>query len=104
MVLLVNPYNPYPFILLNLILSYIATLQAPNIMMSQKRQKSKDRMRPDYDKDVNVKTEIHIEYLVKKLRDIKSHQALFFKTLEKLMSRLISMNPISQKITEVLDY
>mgnify|MGYP004703433791 FL=1 len=75
-VLLFSPYDPYPFILLNLILSCIAALQAPIIMMSQKRQETKDRIRSEHDYDVDVKTETLVEHLVKELRELKSQQVL----------------------------
>ena len=54
-------FDPYPFILLNLVLSCVAALQAPLIMMSQNRQEEKDRRRAENDYKVNLKTEIMIE-------------------------------------------
>lgn len=59
--------DPYPFILLNLILSCIAAIQAPIIMMSQNRQEQKDRQRNENDYKVNLKTEIIIQDLHNKL-------------------------------------
>ncbi len=56
-----QPFDPYPFILLNLVLSCVAALQAPLIMMSQNRQEEKDRRRAENDYKVNLKTEIMIE-------------------------------------------
>ncbi len=64
---LTNPYDPYPFILLNLVLSCIAAIQAPLIMMSQNRTEQKDRRRAENDYKVNLKTEIIIEDLHMKL-------------------------------------
>ncbi len=67
-------FDPYPFILLNLILSCIAALQAPIIMMSQNRQEEKDRERAKMDFQVNLKAEQEIRTLQKKLDHILDHQ------------------------------
>lgn len=67
-------FDPYPFILLNLILSCIAALQAPIIMMSQNRQEEKDRERAKKDFQVNLKAEEEIRILKKKLDHILEHQ------------------------------
>ena len=66
-VLVSKPFDPYPFILLNLVLSCIAALQAPIIMMSQNRQEAKDRLRSENDFLVDQKAEIIIEELYKKI-------------------------------------
>jgi uncharacterized membrane protein len=66
-VLLTKTFDPYPFILLNLILSCIAAIQAPIIMMSQNRQEAKDRMRSENDYKVNLKAEIEIRTLHEKI-------------------------------------
>jgi len=66
-VLLTRPFDPYPFILLNLILSCLAAIQAPVIMMSQNRQEAKDRLRAEHDYQVNLKAEIEIRQLHIKL-------------------------------------
>lgn len=65
--LIVRPFDPYPFILLNLVLSTIAALQAPIIMMSQKRQEQKDRLRAENDYRVNLKAELEIRQLHEKI-------------------------------------
>jgi uncharacterized membrane protein len=65
--LLTQPFDPYPFILLNLILSCLAAIQAPVIMMSQNRQESKDRVRAENDYKVNLKSEIEIKTLHEKV-------------------------------------
>lgn len=62
-----RPFDPYPFILLNLVLSCIAAVQAPIIMMSQKRQESKDRLRSENDYQVNLKAELEIRQLHERL-------------------------------------
>lgn len=66
-VLIKKPFDPYPFILLNLILSCIAAIQAPLIMMSQNRQEMKDRIRSQNDYKVNLKAELEIRQLHEKL-------------------------------------
>ncbi len=60
---LARPFDPYPFILLNLVLSCVAALQAPLIMMSQGRQEAKDRLRSENDYRVNLKAELEIRHL-----------------------------------------
>lgn len=65
--LFMKPFDPYPFILLNLILSCIAAIQAPIIMMSQNRQEEKDRRRSENDYKVNLKSEIEIRTLHEKV-------------------------------------
>ena len=65
--MLVNPLDPFPYILLNLILSCLAALQAPIIMMSQNRQEAKDRLRATHDYEVNLKAELEIRMLSSKL-------------------------------------
>ena len=65
--LLSQPFDPYPFILLNLILSCLAALQAPVIMMSQNRQEEKDRERSRHDYQVNLKAELEIRMLHEKI-------------------------------------
>ena len=67
MFLLRRPFDPYPFILLNLVLSCIAAIQAPVIMMSQNRQEAKDRLQAEHDYQVNLKAEIEIRQLHIKL-------------------------------------
>lgn len=69
-ILAVNAFDPFPFILLNLVLSCVAAIQAPLIMMSQNRQEEKDRRRAENDYKVNLKTEIMIEDLYDKVNAI----------------------------------
>jgi uncharacterized membrane protein len=69
-----RPFDPYPFILLNLILSCIAAIQAPVIMMSQNRQEAKDRLRSEYDYRVNLKAELEIRHLHEKLDHLLVNQ------------------------------
>lgn len=78
-----NAFDPYPFVLLNLVLSCVAAAQAPLIMMSQNRQEEKDRRRAENDYKVNLKTEILIEDLYKKVNRILAKQEALAKLLEK---------------------
>lgn len=81
-ILATKAFDPYPFILLNLVLSCVAAIQAPLIMMSQNRQEEKDRRRAENDYKVNLKTEIMIEALYDKVNAILAKQA----QIEKLLS------------------
>jgi uncharacterized membrane protein len=70
-------FDPYPFILLNLILSCLASIQAPIIMMSQNRQEEKDRERAEWDLKINEKAEAEIREISKKLTILMTqHQGL----------------------------
>lgn len=75
-------FDPYPFILLNLVLSCVAAIQAPLIMMSQNRQEEKDRRRAENDYKVNLKTEIMIEDLYDKVNTILARQSALEKQLQ----------------------
>ena len=72
--LMKKPFDPYPYILLNLVLSCLAALQAPVIMMSQNRQEEKDRIRAENDYQVNLKAEIEIKILHEKLNHLITDQ------------------------------
>jgi uncharacterized membrane protein len=69
-----DQFDPYPFILLNLVLSTLAAIQAPIIMMSQKRQEAKDRLRSENDYRVNLKAELEIRHLHEKIDHILTRQ------------------------------
>ncbi len=74
-ILLTNKaYDPYPFILLNLILSCLAAIQAPIIMMSQNRQDQKDRKRSEHDYKINLKAELEIKLLSEKIDHLLVNQ------------------------------
>lgn len=81
-VLASNAFDPYPFILLNLVLSCVAAIQAPLIMMSQNRQEEKDRRRAENDYKVNLKTEIMIEDLYDKVNIILAKQSSLERRLD----------------------
>ncbi len=80
-ILATKAFDPYPFILLNLVLSCVAAIQAPLIMMSQNRQEEKDRRRAENDYKVNLKTEIMIEDLYDKVNSILAKQSQIEKLL-----------------------
>jgi uncharacterized membrane protein len=94
-------FDPYPFILMNLILSTIAALQAPIIMMSQNRQEEKDRMRSENDYLINLKAEMQIRSLHQKMDLLLEEQikTLFdtqekqFILLKELNAKLDKLNP-----------
>ena len=77
-----NAFDAYPFILLNLVLSCVAAIQAPLIMMSQNRQEEKDRRRAENDYKVNLKTEIMIEDIHGKMNRILARQAILMKLMK----------------------
>lgn len=81
-ILATKAFDPYPFILLNLVLSCVAAIQAPLIMMSQNRQEEKDRRRAENDYKVNLKTEIMIEALYDKVNAILARQSALEKQLQ----------------------
>ena len=78
-----NQIDPYPFILLNLVLSCIAALQAPIIMMSQNRQSQKDSLRNQNDYRIDLKSELILEELHDKMEHILDNQQKIIKELEK---------------------
>ena len=72
--LFIKPFDPYPYIFLNLLLSYLAAIQAPIIMMNQNRQEAKDRLRVMHDYQVNLKAELEIRQLHQKPDHLLSNQ------------------------------
>ncbi len=84
-----NPFDPFPYILLNLILSCLAALQAPIIMMSQNRQEAKDRLRATHDYEVNLKAELEIRMLNSKLDDYIQTSLQQIKHLEEQQEKLL---------------
>ena len=78
-----NAFDPYPYILLNLMLSCIAALQAPIIMMSQNRQVKKDSIRNQNDYRVDLKSELLLEELYENINQVLKNQRKLIKLLEK---------------------
>jgi len=92
-------FDPYPFILLNLILSCLAALQAPVIMMSQNRQEDKDRERAQYDVKVDMKAEKEIRILHKKIDHLLVHQQE--KMTEVLQAQMDLIQHMQQKLDNI---
>lgn len=82
-------FDPYPFILLNLVLSCLAALQAPVIMMSQNRQEAKDRLRSQNDYQVNLKAELEIKHLNEKMDHLLTRQWQRLLEIQDLQIQLI---------------
>ncbi len=94
-------FDPYPFILMNLILSSIAAMQAPFIMMSQNRQEEKDRMRSENDYLINLKAEMQIRSMNQKIDLLLEEQIkTLFDTQEK---QFILLREINMKLDNLLE-
>jgi uncharacterized membrane protein len=89
-VLLMRSFDPFPYILLNLVLSCLAAVQAPIIMMSQKRQESRDRLRGIRDYQVNLKAELEIRHLHQKVDHLLSHQWERLVKIQEIQMELIN--------------
>ncbi len=97
-------FDPYPYILLNLVLSMIAAIQAPIIMMSQNRQAAKDRLDATHDFEVNLKAEIEIRGLHEKLDELREHswadlvamQQEQIRLLERLLRERVATPPTGE--------
>ena len=85
-------FDEYPFILLNLVLSCIAAVQAPLIMMSQNRQEAKDRQRAENDYKINLKSELIIDDLHKKLDLVLENQRKINRRLDKIEAEIAPEN------------
>jgi len=88
-VLITRRFDPYPFIFLNLILSCLAAVQAPVIMMSQNRQEDKDRLRSEHDYRVNLKAELEIRHLHDKLDHFLMHQWQRLLEIQEIQTELM---------------
>lgn len=73
-VMLMKPFDPYPYIFLNLILSCLAAIQAPVILMSQNRQEARDRIQAEHDYRINLKAELEIRHLHEKIDHLLMNQ------------------------------
>ena len=87
---LLTPFDPYPFIFLNLVLSGLAAVQAPIILMSQNRQDSRDRLRAEHDFKVNLKAELEIRNLHEKIDQILNNQWQRFMESQQLQGELLA--------------
>jgi uncharacterized membrane protein len=81
-IILTKPFDAFPFILLNLVLSCIAAIQAPIIMMSQNRQEAKDRQRAENDYEINLKSEIILEDIHAKIVALNKQQQHLSRKIE----------------------
>ncbi len=88
--LLAKPFDPYPYILLNLVLSALAAIQAPLIMMSQNRQEARDRARAQHDYQVNLKAELEIRQLHQKIDHMLTHQWERLVEIQEVQMELIN--------------
>ncbi|OGD25993.1 MAG: hypothetical protein A2V57_10415 [Candidatus Aminicenantes bacterium RBG_19FT_COMBO_65_30] len=95
-VLITHRFDPFPFILLNLILSCLAALQAPVIMMSQNRQEAKDRLRAQHDYQINLKAEIEIRGLHEKIDHLIFKQWQRLLEIQEIQTEL--MGELSEKL------
>ena len=89
-ILVSKQFDPYPYILLNLVLSTLAAIQAPLIMMSQNRQEARDRARAQHDYQVNLKAELEIRQLHQKIDHMLSHQWERLVEIQKVQMELIN--------------
>jgi len=92
LVLLWRPFDPYPFILLNLVLSTLAAVQAPIILMSQNRMEARDRLRSENDYKINLKAELEIRHLHEKVDHLVKQQ----------WQRLVEIQQIQLELMEEL--
>ncbi len=90
LVLFWKPADPYPYIFLNLVLSCLAAIQAPIIMMSQNRQEAKDRLRSQHDYQINLKAELEIRHLHEKVDHLLSHQWERLVAIQEVQMELLS--------------
>jgi uncharacterized membrane protein len=88
-ILAFRPFDPYPFILLNLILSCLAAIQAPIIIMSQNRQEAKDRLQAQHDYQVDLKAEVEIQNLHEKLDHLLLNQGQRLLEIQKIQIELM---------------
>lgn len=84
-----TPFDPYPFILLNLFLSMLAAIQAPIILMSQNRQGAKDRLAVEHDYEVNLKAELEVRFLHEKLDELREQKWVELVEMQQEQIRLL---------------
>lgn len=87
--LLFQPFDPYPYILLNLALSLLAAVQAPIILMSQNRQEARDRLRAENDYQVNLKAELEVRTMSEKLDLLIHHQWAHLLEIQQIQTEMI---------------
>lgn len=87
---LASPLDPYPFILLNLVLSMLAAIQAPVILMSQNRQEDRDRIRAENDYQVNLKSEMEVRIISEKLDQLLHHEMRRFMEIQQIQMDILN--------------
>lgn len=95
-VLTQRAFDPYPYILLNLLLSCVAAIQAPIIMMSQKRQSAADRVQAQHDYEVNIKSELEILQVHEKLNALRDSEVA--ELLDKANQMILRMEKFEQRL------
>jgi uncharacterized membrane protein len=96
MIIISRPFDPYPFILLNLVLSCLAAIQAPVILMSQNRQESRDRLRSEHDYLINLKAELEIRHLHEKIDHLLMNHWQRLLEIQEIQMEL--MEELAQKV------
>jgi uncharacterized membrane protein len=103
-----NAFDPYPFIFLNLILSCVAAIQAPVILMSQNREETKDRLRAEHDFQTNLRAEMEIRYLHDKLDYLLMHQWQRLLEIQQIQMELMEQvtaekreEPVDPEVKEI---
>jgi uncharacterized membrane protein len=94
-VMLMKPFDPYPYIFLNLILSCLAAIQAPVILMSQNRQEARDRIQAEHDYRINLKAELEIRHLHEKIDHLLMNQWQRLMEIQQIQMEL--MQDFTQK-------
>jgi uncharacterized membrane protein len=89
--LLKQPFDPFPYILLNLVLSCVAAIQAPVIMMSQNRQEKKDRIRAEQDYQINLKAEILVEDIILRLKKLEEAEQIGYENQLAILKALADL-------------
>lgn len=95
-IMLWRPFDPYPYILLNLVLSLLAAIQAPVIMMSQNRQEDRDRMRAENDYQVNLKSELEIRLMNEKIDQMLHQEMRRFMEIQQIQMDML--NEVHKKL------
>ena len=97
-----KPFDPYPFILLNLFLSSLAAFQAPIIMMSQNRQAARDRLRSEYEYTINLKAELEIRHINEKVDHLMENQLR--RIIDIQQNQMDTFSEILKHIQKIITY
>lgn len=94
--ILTRPFDPFPYIFLNLVLSCVAAIQAPVIMMSQNRQETKDRLRGENDYKINLKAELEIRHISEKLDKLINDQWKHLLEIQEMQMEMLQSAPAAK--------